>query len=82
MQNSLPATLQRRFVMPDVYVSEIDFGDGIVRKIKDASGSSGGITSVSFNGVAQTVSSGSVDIDGASNLITEAQWTQIQSILS
>lgn len=68
--------------MPDNFISQIDFGDGVVRTIKDPNASGGGLSSVSFNDVAQTISSGGVDIDGASNLITEAQWTQIQSILS
>ena len=43
--------------------------------------SSGGITSISVNGVSQTVSQGAVDLDVASNLITEAQWTAIQALL-
>ena len=66
--------------MPD-YISQIDFGDGVVRTIKDPNAGAGSISSVSYNGVSQTASSGSVDIDGASNLITEAQWTQILTIL-
>lgn len=41
-----------------------------------------GITSVSVNGVAQTITSGAVDLDVASNLITEAQWTNVQAILN
>lgn len=40
------------------------------------------ITSASVNGVAQTITSGAVDLDVASNLITEDQWTSIGSILS
>lgn len=43
---------------------------------------SGGVNSIAVNGVAQTISQGAVDLDVASNLITEAQWTSIQSILS
>lgn len=39
------------------------------------------INSISVNGVAQTVSNKSVDLDVASNLITEEQWTQIQALL-
>lgn len=42
----------------------------------------GGVNSISVNGVSQTITSGAVDLDVASNLITEAQWTSIQSILS
>lgn len=44
--------------------------------------SSGGVNSIAVNGVAQTITQGAVDLDVASNLITEAQWTSIQSILS
>lgn len=43
---------------------------------------SGGVDSIAVNGVAQTITQGAVDLDVASNLITEAQWTSIQSILS
>lgn len=42
----------------------------------------GGVNSIAVNGVAQTISQGAVDLDVASNLITEAQWASIQSILS
>jgi len=41
----------------------------------------GGIDSISVNGVAQTISNKSVNLDVASNLITEEQWTQIQALL-
>lgn len=37
--------------------------------------------SIAVNGVNQTISGGSVDLDIASNLIPEAQWLTIQSIL-
>lgn len=40
------------------------------------------ITSASVNGVAQTITSGAVDLDVASNLITEDQWTSIGTLLS
>lgn len=43
--------------------------------------SSGGVTSIAVNGVSQTITSGAVNLDVASNLITEAQWTSIQAIL-
>lgn len=42
----------------------------------------GGIESISVNGVAQTISNKSVNLDVASNLITEEQWTTIETILS
>ena len=41
-----------------------------------------GISDISVNGVAQTVTNHAVNIDVASNLITEAQWTQLQTIFS
>lgn len=37
------------------------------------------ITSVSVNGVSQTPTAGALDLDVASNLITETQWTAIQA---
>ena len=37
--------------------------------------------SIAVNGVNQTISGGSVDLDIASNLIPEAQWTAIQALL-
>lgn len=43
--------------------------------------SSGGVTSIAVNGVSQTITAGDVNLDVASNLITEAQWTSIQAIL-
>ena len=39
------------------------------------------INSISVNGVAQTISNKDVNLDVASNLITEEQWTQIQALL-
>lgn len=40
------------------------------------------IDTISVNGQSQTVSSGAVDLDVASNLITEDQWSTIETILS
>jgi hypothetical protein len=39
------------------------------------------VDSVAVNGVSQTIAGGAVDLDVANNLITEAQWTQIQALL-
>lgn len=39
------------------------------------------INSISVNGVSQTISNKAVNLDVASNLITEEQWTQIQALL-
>lgn len=38
------------------------------------------VASVSVNGVSQTVTSGAVDIDVATNLITETQWTAVNAL--
>lgn len=38
--------------------------------------------SISVNGVAQTITAGAVDLDVASNLIPETQWTQVQNLLN
>lgn len=40
------------------------------------------VESISVNGVSQTVTAGAVDLDVATNLITETQWAEIQSILA
>lgn len=61
--------------MPELSVLNLD---GTNRNIKDASA----VRTVSCNGINQTISSGSVDIDVASNLVPEEQWTQIQALLS
>lgn len=39
------------------------------------------IDSISVNGVGQTISNKAANLDVASNLITEEQWTQIQALL-
>ena len=57
-------------------LSTNDFTDAYKEKLD------GAVDSISVNGVAQTITSGAVDLDVASNLITETQWTQIGTILS
>lgn len=52
-------------------LSTNDLTDALVAKINDS------VDSISVNGVAQTIEDGEVDIDVASNLITEAQWSTI-----
>ena len=52
--------------------------DGTNRNIKDASS----VHSVSVNGVSQMVSNNTVNLDVATNLITEEQWTSIQALLT
>ena len=61
--------------MPNI-IDTIDFGDGVERQLAGQ----GDITSISVNGVVQTISSGAVDLDIVSNLITESQWTSLQSL--
>ena len=56
-------------------LSKNDFTDELKQKVLDS------VSVISVNGVEQTVEDGVVDLDVATNLITEAQWTQIQSIL-
>jgi hypothetical protein len=57
-------------------LSANDFTNALKQKVEASA------SSISVNGVAQTITSGAVDLDVATNLITEAQWTQIQSILA
>lgn len=56
-------------------LSKNDFTDALKTKVE------GSVNSISVNGVAQTITDGAVDLDVATNLITETQWTEIQSIL-
>lgn len=42
----------------------------------------GAVASISVNGAAQTITNNAVDLDVANNLITEAQWTALQSTFS
>lgn len=57
-------------------VSVLNFGGTAgTRNIKDASA----VRSISVNGVSQTISSGAVNLDVATNLIPETQWTTLQS---
>lgn len=57
-------------------VSVLNFGGAAgTRNIKDASA----VRSISVNGVSQTISSGAVNLDVATNLIPETQWTTLQS---
>lgn len=57
-------------------VSVLNFGGTAgTRNIKDASA----VRSISVNGVSQTITSGAVNLDVATNLIPETQWTTLQS---
>ena len=42
----------------------------------------GAVSSISVNGVSQTITSNAVDLDVANNLITETQWTAISGLYS
>lgn len=55
-------------------LSTNDFTNALKTKVEDSA------NSISINGVAQTITDGSVNLDIASNLITEAQWTAINGL--
>ena len=63
--------------MATQYVKALNFGDNVDRFIKDSES----VHSIKVNGVSQTVTNNAVDLDVASNLITETQWTTIKSTL-
>lgn len=60
-------------------VNILNFSDGTGDHPVEDSNS---IHNIKVNGVSQTVSENAVDLNIADNLITEAQWTSIESILS
>ena len=55
-------------------LSTNDFTNALKTKVEDSA------NSISINGVAQTITDGAVNLDIASNLITEAQWTAINGL--
>ena len=63
--------------IPTVPVKEVKVNGTALTPDADGAVNVQAISSVSVNGVAQTVTSGAVDLDVASNLITETQWTAI-----
>lgn len=63
--------------IPTVPVKEVDVNGTPLTPDGNGAVNVQAVTSVSVNGVAQTVTSGAVDLDVASNLITETQWTAI-----
>ena len=71
--------------LSDVILADLADGDILIydqtqskwKNVSDAI-----IDDIKVNGVAQTITAGAVDLDVASNLITETQWTEIQTILS
>lgn len=73
--------------LSDVDITDIEVGDVLVYQEQIVEGQTVGVwvvtrplTSISVNGVAQTITDGAVDLDIASNLITEAQWTAINGL--
>lgn len=73
--------------LSDVDLTDIEVGDVLVYQEQIVEGQTVGVwvvtrplTSISVNGVAQTITDGAVDLDIASNLITEAQWTAINRL--
>lgn len=60
----------------------VDQSTGTTTQIAGLFAASDSIDSISVNGVAQTISQGAVDLDVASNLITETQWTAIQAVFN
>lgn len=63
--------------IPTVPVKEVKVNGTALTPDADGAVNVQAISSISVNGVAQTVTSGAVDLDVASNLITETQWTAI-----
>ena len=55
-------------------LSTNDFTDALKTKVEDSA------NDISVNGVEQTITDGAVDLDIATNLITEAQWTAINGL--
>ena len=68
--------------IPTVPIKEVDVNGTALTPDENGAVNVQAVTSVSVNGEAQTVSSGAVDLDVASNLITEAQWTAINAIFA
>lgn len=64
-------------------LSANDFTNALKDKLNgiESSAEVNKINSISVNGVAQSISNKAVNLDVASNLITEEQWTQIQALL-
>jgi len=68
--------------IPTVPVKEVQVNGTALSPDADGAVNVQAVTSAAVNGVAQTVTSGAVDLDVASNLITEAQWTAIAATFS
>ena len=74
--------------LTDVDLTGLEEGDILIYEVTDdGNGNDVGtwvvarpLSSVSVNGVPQTISNGAVDIDVASNLITETQWTAVNAL--
>lgn len=73
--------------LSDVDLTDLEVGDVLVYQEQTIEGQTVGVwvvtrplTSISVNGVSQTITDGAVDLDIANNLITEAQWTAINGL--
>ena len=60
------------------YLKQLNFGDGVNRNLTDSQA----IHTISVNGISQSVVNNTVNLDVATNPITEAQWTRLQAALS
>lgn len=68
--------------IPTVPVKEVKVNGTALTPDSDGAVNVQAITSVAVNGVSQSASSGAVNIDVASNLITETQWSSIEALLA
>ena len=74
--------------LTDVDLTGLEEGDMLIYEVTtDGNGDEVGtwvvarpLNSISVNGVPQTISGGAVDLDVASNLITETQWSSISAL--
>lgn len=73
--------------LSDVDITDIEVGDVLVYQEQIVEGQTVGVwvvtrplTSISVNGVEQTITDGAVDLDIAANLIKESQWTSINAL--
>lgn len=73
--------------LSDVDLTDLEVGDILVYQEQTVEDQTVGVwvvarplTSISVNGVTQTITDGAVDLDIAANLIKESQWTSINAL--
>ena len=73
--------------LSDVDLTDLEVGDILVYQEQTVEDQTVGVwvvarplTSISVNGVTQTITDGAVDLDIAANLIKESQWTSINEL--